>query len=277
MTAREEDRPRSPPSPEGGTKEPSRTVKAAPRPVYHFGPFRLDASKWVLQRDGQAVPLTPRAFDTLLVLVENHGRTVEKDELMRRVWPDVVVEEANLTQHVFTLRKALGEGYKEQRYIATVPRRGYQFVGEVRESVEAVPAPARSGVSPRSLAVLPFTTLGGDDAEDYLGLGMADALITRLGNIRQIVVRPTSAVRPYVGQTPDPVSAGRSLGVDMVLEGSIRQAGDRIRVTVQLVSVEAAAPIWGRCFDERRTDIFAVEDSISTRLAAALVTSLTVE
>ncbi len=125
--------------------------------------------------------------------------------------------------------------------------------------------------------MLPFTTLGGEDVDDYLGLGMADALITRLGNIRQIVVRPTSAVRPYVGQTPDPVSAGRSLGVDMVLEGSIRQAGDRIRVTVQLVSVEAAAPIWGRCFDEPRTDIFAVEDSISTRLAAALVTSLTAE
>jgi DNA-binding winged helix-turn-helix (wHTH) protein/Tfp pilus assembly protein PilF len=278
MTAREEHKSRSSPSPQGGAQEASKTLRAALLPpVYHFGPFRLDASKRGLQREGQAVPLTPRAFDTLLALVENRGRVVEKDELMRRVWPDVVVEEANLTQNVFTLRKALGEGSKEQRYIATVPRRGYQFVAEVRESVEALPAPARGGNSPRSLAVLPFTTLGGEDVEDYLGLGMADALITRLGNIRKIVVRPTSAVRPYVGQTPDPVSAGRSLGVDTVLEGSIRQAGDRIRVTVQLVSVEAAAPIWGQCFDERRTDIFSVEDSISTRLAAALVASLTAE
>jgi DNA-binding winged helix-turn-helix (wHTH) protein/Tfp pilus assembly protein PilF len=279
MTAREEHRSRSSPSPQSGAQKASNTHRAAlPLPVYHFGPFRLDASKWVLQREGQAVPLTPRVFDTLLALVENRGRVVEKDELMRRVWPDVVVEEANLTQNVFTLRKALGEGSQEQRYIATVPRRGYQFVAEVRESVEGLPgAPARGGNSRRSLAVLPFTTLGGEDVDDYLGLGMADALITRLGNIRQIVVRPTSAVRPYVGQTPDPVSAGRSLGVDTVLEGSIRQTGDRIRVTVQLVSVEAAAPIWGQCFDERRTDIFAVEDSISTRLAAALVASLTGE
>lgn len=278
MTAQEEHKSRSSPSPQGGAQKVSRTLKATlVRPVYHFGPFRLDASKWVLQREGQVVPLTPRAFDTLLALVENRGRVVEKDELMGRVWPGVFVDEANLTQNVFLLRKALGEVAQERRYIATVPRRGYQFVAEVRETNEAPPAPARGGDPPRSVAVLPFTTLGGEDVDDYLGLGMADALITRLGNIRQIVVRPTSAVRPYAGQTPDPVTAGRSLGVDMVLEGSIRQAGDRIRVTVQLVSVEAAAPIWGQCFDERRTDIFAVEDSITTRLAAALVTSLTVE
>ncbi len=285
MTARDEHRPLPAASPQGSAQKPSESLKGvgAARPVYDFGPFRLDAGKRLLQRDGQTVPLTPKVFDTLLVLVESRGRVLEKDELMSRVWAGVIVEEGNLTQNVFTLRKALGEGPQEQRYIATIPRRGYQFVAEVRErsqapsTAAAVTARASEEPARRSLAVLPFTELGGEEVEDYVGLGMADALITRLGNIRQIVVRPTSAVRAYVGQTPDPVAAGRILGVDAVLEGSIRRAGDRIRVTVQLVSVEAGAPVWGQCFDERRADIFSVEDSISTRLAAALVSSLTAE
>jgi DNA-binding winged helix-turn-helix (wHTH) protein/Tfp pilus assembly protein PilF len=249
------------------------------KPFYEFGAFRVDPGKRLLLREGQPVPLTAKAFDTLLVLVENQGRVLEKDELMRLVWPDTVVEESNLSQNVFTLRKVLGEQPHEHLYIATVPRRGYQFVAEVRQTPASATAPAASPSLPaaRSLAVLPFISLGPKDTDEYLGLGMADALITRLGNIRRIVVRPTSAVRAYVGQTPDPVAAGRSLGVDMVLEGSIQRAGDRIRVTVQLVSVDAGAPVWGERFDERLPDLFAVQDSISLRLAAALVSTLTAE
>lgn len=249
------------------------------KPFYEFGAFRVDPGKRLLLREGQPVPLTAKAFDTLLVLVENQGRVLEKDELMRLVWPDTVVEESNLSQNVFTLRKVLGEQPHEHLYIATVPRRGYQFVAEVRRTPASATPPAAPPAIPaaRSLAVLPFTSLGPRDTDEYLGLGMADALITRLGNIRRIVVRPTSAVRAYVGQTPDPVAAGRSLGVDMVLEGSIQRAGDRIRVTVQLVSVDAGAPVWGERFDERLPDLFAVQDSISLRLAAALVSTLTAE
>jgi DNA-binding winged helix-turn-helix (wHTH) protein/Tfp pilus assembly protein PilF len=249
------------------------------KPFYEFGAFRVDPGKRLLLREGQPVPLTARAFDTLLVLVENQGRVLEKDELMRLVWPDTVVEESNLSQNVFTLRKVLGEQPHEHLYIATVPRRGYQFVAEVRRTPASTSVPAAPPWLPpaRSLAVLPFISLGRKDTDEYLGLGMADALITRLGNIRRIIVRPTSAVRAYVGQTPDPVAAGRSLGVDMVLEGSIQRAGDRIRVTVQLVSVDAGAPVWGERFDERLPDLFAVQDSISLRLAAALVSTLTAE
>ena len=245
------------------------------KPFYEFGTFRVDPGKRLLLREGQPVPLTAKAFDTLLALVENRGRVLEKDELMRLVWPDTIVEESNLSQNVFTLRKVLGEQPHEHLYIATVPRRGYQFVAEVRQT----PATSATPVShaARSLAVLPFISLGPKDTDEYLGLGMADALITRLGNIRRMIVRPTSAVRAYMGRTPDPVAAGRSLGVDMVLEGSIQRAGERIRVTVQLVSVEAGAPVWGERFDERLPDIFAVQDSISLRLAAALVSTLTAE
>jgi DNA-binding winged helix-turn-helix (wHTH) protein/tetratricopeptide (TPR) repeat protein len=251
------------------------------KPFYEFGPFRVDPGRRILLRETRPVVLTPKAFDTLLALIENRGRVLEKDELMRLVWADTVVEEANLSQNVFTLRKALGEGPQENAYIATVPRRGYQFVAEVRETpVPSVPTaglPPQRVEPPRSLAVLPFTSLGVSTMDDYLGLGMADALITRLGNIRRLSVRPTSAMRPYAGLTPDPVAAGRSLGVDMVLEGSIQCAGERIRVTVQLVSVQAGSPVWGECFDERLTDIFTVQDAIAGRLAAALVSNLTAE
>jgi DNA-binding winged helix-turn-helix (wHTH) protein/tetratricopeptide (TPR) repeat protein len=248
------------------------------KPFYEFGAFRVDPGKRLLLRDGQPVALTAKAFDTLLALIENRGRVLEKDELMRLVWPDTVVEESNLSQNVFTLRRVLGEQPHEHRYIATVPRRGYQFVAEVRQTpATAAAGPPSVNHAPRSIAVLPFISLGPKDTDEYLGLGMADALITRLGNIRRIIVRPTSAVRAYVGQTPDPVAAGRSLGVDMVLEGSIQRAGERIRVTVQLVSVDAAASVWGDRFDERLPDIFAVQDSISLRLAAALVSTLTAE
>src|SRR5688572_26571192 len=98
---------------------------------YLFGPFRLEPAKRRLLRDGEPLPLTPKAFDTLLLLVQNRERVVEKEEVLRRVWPDAVVEESNLAQNIFTLRKALGDTPEGARFIATVPRRGYRFVAEV--------------------------------------------------------------------------------------------------------------------------------------------------
>jgi DNA-binding winged helix-turn-helix (wHTH) protein/tetratricopeptide (TPR) repeat protein len=256
-----------------------------PAVAYEFGPFRLERDRRRLLRDGEPLALTAKVFETLLALVENAGRVVDKEELIARVWPDIVVEEGNLTQNVFLLRKLLGEAPGEHSYIATVPRRGYQFVAPVREAPEASGTAARAAAVPSapleprsapSLAVLPFRDLG-KDRDDYLGLGMADALITRLGNIGHLMVRPTSAVWRYLGVDADPVAAGRALAVDNVLEGYLQRAGDRIRVTVQLVSVEDAAPVWGARFDERLTEVFALQDSLSARLAGALVANLSAE
>jgi TolB-like protein/Flp pilus assembly protein TadD len=246
--------------------------------IYEFGGFRLDSRARRLLRDGQSVDVPAKAFDALLALVEHCGRLVEKDELMRWLWPDTIVEEANLTQTIFVLRKALGEAPGVHQYIATIPRRGYQFVAPVLEQPALeTPATPRSSVQVRSLAVLPFTSLGPEGGDQYLGLGITDALITRLGNIHQIVVRPTSAVRRYVGAPRDAVTAGRELDVEAVLEGSVQREGDRVRVSVQLVSVKSAAPVWGERFDERFADIFALEDSISARIAGALAENLTGE
>jgi TolB-like protein len=125
--------------------------------------------------------------------------------------------------------------------------------------------------------VLPFKVLGGDNTDEYRGVGMADALITRLGGLKHVNVRPTSAVLKYNRLEQDPVAAGGELSVEAVLEGSIRESGDMVRVTVQLVSVETGVPVWTDKFDESAANVFAVEDRVSARLAEALTISLTGE
>jgi DNA-binding winged helix-turn-helix (wHTH) protein/TolB-like protein/Flp pilus assembly protein TadD len=278
-------------------------------PLYTFGPFRLDPRERRLLRDGEVVPLTLKAFDLLQLLVENQGHLLEKEELLRRVWPDAIVEENNLTVTISALRKALGEGPTARQYIETVPRRGYRFVAEFRASAASAETarspqqqrptrvfalrgmvlaalvaaaalawvwrrstPAATAVPVRSMAVLPFRSLTKDS--EYLGLGMADALITRLGRTK-LLVRSTGAVEKYAVPGLDPVAAGRHLQVDSVLEGSIQMAGDRLRTTVRLLRISDGSALWAGTFDEPWTDIFSVQDSISQRVAEALALELT--
>ena len=303
--------------------------------LYEFGEFRLDASRRLVSRGDEPVRVTSKALETLLVLVRNRARVVTKDELMQILWPDTFVEEVNLAQNISALRKALGEAPGENRYIATIPGKGYQFVCEVRASggddevvverhtraqlvvmeereieepgnVKALPAPRRgkswvawgtlaavlvAGVAAgfwleyrraeraaegtgHSVAVLPFQPLvpGGD--EEHLGLGMADAVITKLSNIRQLPVRPTDVAIRYGDPGVDPLKAAREMGVDTVLTGRLQKVGDRVRVTVQLVRVSDGRALWAEAFDENYTNIFAVEDSISEKVAQALAVHL---
>ncbi|HEV2765143.1 MAG TPA: winged helix-turn-helix domain-containing protein [Pyrinomonadaceae bacterium] len=260
---------------------------------YEFGPFRLDTVRSLLLRNGEPMSLSPKAFETLSVLVRNRGRVVRKDELIKQIWPDSYVEEGNLTQNIFVLRKALGEGPNDHRYIVTIPGQGYRFVAPVREgSEETRPVPARRDLhaseAPESslaasrvpsVAVLPFRTLSGESEGDnrYLGSGLADALITRLSSVRQLAVRSTAAVLKYTDPDRSPLAAGRDLGVDTVLDGYVQRAGERIRVTVQLVRVSDGATLWAEKFDEKFTDVFAVQDSISEKVAGALTVRLTEE
>lgn len=160
-----------------------------------FGPFRLDPTDRILLRDGQAVPLSRKPFDTLYVLVDNSGRVIEKDELLRTIWPDTFVKETTLAQNIFTLRKTLGETLDKNRYIETVPRRGYRFAAKVSQyAVEETRQPVNIQTAPESpvmsIAVLPFETLNPDGEDQYLGLGMADALITKLSNIKRLLSGP---------------------------------------------------------------------------------------
>jgi TolB-like protein/Tfp pilus assembly protein PilF len=249
-----------------------------------FGPFRLDLSERLLLRDGKAVPLAPKLFETLAILVENSGHLLEKDELIKKLWPDTFVDESSLAQNIFQLRKLLKNGGSTQSYIETVPKRGYRFCGEVRESTngdnESDLPPLTTKASfidedapfaVNSLAILPFKPLGREKDDECLGLGMADAIIISLGHLRQLLVLPTSTVFRYTGRTNDTLTIGRKLNVDAVLDGTVQRANDRVRVTVQLIYLETGETIWSAKFDEQFTDIFGLQDSISEQVANALV------
>ncbi len=247
---------------------------------YDFGPFRIDRADRLLLCRGKPVQLTPKAFDTLLVLIESGKRLVEKNDLMQAVWPDTFVAESSLTFNISTLRKVLAEHDDKRQYIETVPRRGYRFVAEVTMTTEDLNGQDKkqsgqgAGTDVKTIAILPFRSLMLDNEYRYLGLGMADALITKLSNIRRLLVRPTSAVVKYDNLEQDPLTVGAALGVESVLEGTIRSLGETVRVTVQLVDVRTKAPVWAEKFDERLTDLFTLEDSIAGRLVSALMLTL---
>jgi DNA-binding winged helix-turn-helix (wHTH) protein/TolB-like protein/Tfp pilus assembly protein PilF len=289
--------------------------------LYEFGPFQIDTENRLLFRDGEPVPLKPKVVETLLLLVENSGRVLEKDELIEKLWPDTFVDEANLTQNIYVLRKALTAGAGSETYIETIPRRGYRFAGEVRKVssgatvTAAEPGANITAAAPRStprwlwitvgvalvailgavgfrflssrsrpstpnsairtLAILPFRPLTGGSQDDYIGQGMADALITKLSNTQQLTVRPTSAVLRYDNVNVDPVAAGRALDVEAVLDGKVQRVGDRVRVTVQLLRVADGASLWADKYDEAFTGIFALQDSISAQAARSLTLQLT--
>jgi DNA-binding winged helix-turn-helix (wHTH) protein/Tfp pilus assembly protein PilF len=247
---------------------------------YEFDDYQVDVKRRLLLRAGNVIPITPKVFEMLLVLLGNQGKLVEKDDLMKMLWPDSFVEEGNLSQTISVLRKALGEKLNDHRYIVTVPGRGYRFVADVRQtpastSYQETSALTTTQKSPESLAVLPFRLPGNADQENFLGMGMADAIIARLSNLRQVIVRPTSAVRKYLTIGADPIKAGRDLKVSSVLEGTIQRSGDRIRVTVQLINVTDEIVLWADKYDEKFTDIFAVQDHASQRIAEALMLTLT--
>jgi DNA-binding winged helix-turn-helix (wHTH) protein/TolB-like protein/tetratricopeptide (TPR) repeat protein len=329
--------------------------------IYGFDNFRLDVSNRQLLHDGRPVALPAKAFDMLVVLIENGGRLIGKDEFFSRVWPDQIVEESNLTVQVSAIRKALGEQRDNRRYIVTVPGHGYRFTGNVlslhheeeevvierhsysglviesrqehagmvenrfsknfaaqnvgsltvRDEAEALKVRRAVGwrtllfagllmivISPgvflllkrsgsadksastaplKSIAILPFKPLVAASRDESLELGMAETLIMRLSSLREIKVPPTSAVRKYSGLEQDAVAAGRELQVESVLDGNIQKEGDRLRVTVRLVRVDDGQTIWTERFDENFTEIFAVQDRVSERLAAALAVRLTGE
>ena len=246
--------------------------------VYEFGPFRLEGGEFLLTRMGRPVPLKGKTFQLLLTLLRNAGHVLSKEELMGQVWPQAFVEEHNLTVHVSKLRKALGS---EHNYVETVARHGYRFIADVTRIIEqedggqaseadAACVCAGRDNEPVTVAVLPFKLITGDVADEDWGLGLADALITKLSTLRRIIVRPTNAVRHY-GAGLSPGAAGRELKVSLVLDGSIQRVGVSIRVTVQLISVADGSTVWGGKYDENCSNILALEDSISEQVAASLM------
>lgn len=303
--------------------------------IYEFGPYRLDIGERLLLKDGTPVPLTPKAFEILCVLVLRAGRLVSKDELLREVWRDSFVEESSLARNVYLLRKSLGDGAEGQPYIQTVPRQGYRFVVEVKavgggdsrsataqSEAEAADAGAASSnptgaverpearrprmgllfvnkffvgllallgvltalyflvakrgtrepetAAVRSLAILPFKSIDAQAGDEQLGLGMADAILTKLSKLPGVSVLPTTAVFKYSGPERDPIASGRELGVDAVLDGTMQRSNGRIRVTAQLVRVSDGRTLWADNFDAPLNGILALQDSLAEQIARTL-------
>lgn len=244
--------------------------------IYEFGNFRLETANHSLLCDGHPVSLKPKSLDMLRLLIENRGRVMSKDELMESLWPDTFVEEANLTQTIYELRRALGESAKTPRIIENIPKRGYRFAADVRKIASNQPEFNGESLPIRSLAVLPFCSLMNEDRDESFELGIAETLITGLSGLGRMILRPTSSIRQFADPQQDPFEAGRKLRVDAVLHGTIqRSVNDRFRLSARLVNVENEMTIWAGQFDEQSADIFLVQDSLLKKILQALSVKLT--
>lgn len=275
--------------------------------VYEFGEFRLEPKRRMLSGPGgEPLPLSDKAFDALVYLVQHAGRVVTKDELLRALWPKTVVEESSLYVAISALRRALKDdsAAPAPRFIATIAGRGYQFVADLRVvPAELVPRRGRlvsvrlaiviglaaaaaiafvwlqgeRGATPsattRTLAVLPFRPLTPGDRNESLELGMTQTLIAGL-NTGKLSVTPLSSVRRFSSMEQDPLEAGRALGVQTVLEGHLQRAGDQLRVSARLLDVRSGRQIWAERYDERFTDIFDVQDAIAARVRTSMAVEL---
>ena len=254
-----------------------------PASVYQFGPFQYDPAQRLLFREGQAVPLGPKSIDTLHALLDRRGQVVEKAELMKLVWPDCVVEEIGLARNISLLRKALGDD--AEKYIETVPRRGYRFAAEILESAAATasPAPVRrlrlsaivvllviggfamgaliywqfyrpSRYLPRrgpsaSLAVVSFDCLNGDLERESFCRGLTESLVSQIAKLESVDVISPSTVDRYRQLRIPAAIMSRLLGLEVVVEGTAQKIGSGVRVTVRLTDVHSGRLIWADNYD----------------------------
>jgi TolB-like protein len=236
-----------------------------PKREVQIGRFTLQPHRQLVGPDGPT-DLGRKAVDILSVLAAADGAVVTKDELMAAVWGDVVVEENSIQAQIVTLRKVLGE---DADCLATVRGLGYRLT--LNGAVASLSAAAKV---PNSLAVLPFANLTGDPALDYLGEGMAEELINTLSRAPGLKVPSRTASFAYRGREVDPRQIARDLGVGLILEGSVRSGGDRVRVTAQLIDAETGFHRWSENFEHEGGDLFALQDDIAASIAEALQTQI---
>lgn len=240
---------------------------------YEFARFRLDARAGTLFCDDELVGLTPKAVGVLSTLVEARGRVVTKEELLRTVWPGVIVEEGSVASHVSQLRKVLERAAGGARFIETIPKRGYRFVADVTQ-VE----PAAEPVEGRAmLLVLPFTAIGGSGQDDYFCDGLTEEMICELAKLdptRLGVIARTTAMR-YRHTTQGIQEIARELRVSHVLEGSIRRSGGRVRITAQLARGTDATQLWAESYERGVSDVLAIQVDVAKAIAGQIAVKLT--
>jgi adenylate cyclase len=249
---------------------------------YFFGPFRLDTAAEILFREEQPLPLGRRALALLRALIDRPGVPVSKDALIDAAWPGLAVEESNLTVQIAFLRRVLGEDSGSERWIETLPRRGYRFIGPVPTKGEAGPPSAvpppqtnRPSVPDKpSIAVLPFQNMSGDPEQEYFADGIVEEITTALSRIRWLFVIARSSSFTYKGRAVDVKQVGRELGVRYVLEGSIRKAGNRVRISCQLIDALSDAHLWANNFEGSLDDVFDLQDKVAISVAGVIEPAL---
>lgn len=255
-------------------------------PLYCFGKFVLDAGEQTLFCENTQIHLPVKEFEILILLVENSGTVLTKDEMMTAVWRDTFVEESNLAQYISRLRKTLNtDGIQ---YIKTYPKRGYRFSAEFLKTeenalverkvrVKLSDGGSRSLRDIGRLAVLPFQALDSKPDDEFLGLGIADALITQLSRNSGIVVCSTVAVKKYADVALEARMVAEDLEADALLQGNFQKAGNKIRLTVQMVEGANGKLLWAEVFNAEYNDIFDVQDQIAERIARAFSEQLSIE
>jgi DNA-binding winged helix-turn-helix (wHTH) protein/TolB-like protein len=270
--------------------------------VYEFGPFRYDPGQRLLFREGEVVPLVPKAVDTLEALLERRGQIVEKAELMKRVWPDCVVEEVGLARNISVLRKALGD--VGERYIETIPRRGYRFAAAVavaEDAVDSKPArPSRNKILlaalvcaaaaggliywqfywpsrylPRaghraSLAVIPLTCLSPELRQAAFTDGFTDTLVAEISKLEPVQVISPSTVRRYERMGVPSALMARILGLHVIVEGTAQKLDRQVRISVRLTDVHSGKVIWAENYDVPEQDLGKAEAGVAQAVAAQI-------
>ena len=264
--------------------------------VFAFGPFHYDAEQRLLFRQGEVVPLVPKAIDTLHVLLERRGRVVEKAELMKLVWPDTTVEDVGLARNISLLRKALDD--ESGQYIETIPRRGYRFAAEAqgpgvggrgpgkRRWLAALAAglvalggivywqfyvPSRylpRGPGIASLAVVPFESLTYELDPSAFSRGLSDLLVADLSKLDRVQVISPSTVRRYTWLGISTGFMGRLLGLEVLVEGTVQKVGERVKVTARLVDVHTGRLIWAENYDYPAADLGQIQTEAAREVAA---------
>jgi len=244
-------------------------------PVYEFGDYRVDPGNLLLSRGGRPVPLTPKVFDTLLLLVKRSGEVLEKEELIRAIWPDTIVEENNLNQNISTLRRVLGESRGENRYIATVPGRGYRFIPEVRIVSQRSLAPPQAV----RIGVLPFENIGAGPDREYLADGLTEETIAALGQIdpQHLSAIGRTSVMAYKRSTRSLPEIGKELDATYLVESSLRAEGAHLRITSKLIRVRDQLQIWSASYDSEPGSVLALQRELSKAIAEQIRLTLSPE
>lgn len=255
---------------------------------FSFEDYTLDPERRELSRQSLVIQVGPQVFDLLLHLVQNRERVVSKDDLLQAVWGGRIVSESTVTSHINAVRKAICDTGDTQRLVKTVARKGFRFVGEVTEApdhgddsfavaaatVEDVPLAVPPLPDKPSIAVLPFHNLSNDPEQEYFADGVVEDIITGLSRIRWLLVIARNSSFVYKKQAVDVKEIGRALGVRYVLEGSMRKAGQKVRITGQLIDTTTGTHLWAERFEGSLDDIFELQDRITEEVVGAIAPRL---